>query len=43
MVYANDLHKPDEASKAWNKVLTQAPTSDQAAQARQMLSALVKK
>ena len=42
VVYATDLNKPDEASKAWNKVLTIAPTSDQAAQARQMLSQLKK-
>ena len=42
VVYANDLHKPDEAAKAWNKVLTTAPNSDQAAQARQMLSQLKK-
>jgi cytochrome c-type biogenesis protein CcmH/NrfG len=42
IVYANDLNKPDEAAKAWNKVLTLAPTSDQAAQARQMLSQLKK-
>lgn len=42
VVYASDLHKPDEAAKAWNKVLTIAPASDQAAQARQMLSQLKK-
>jgi lipoprotein NlpI len=42
IVYANDLNKPDEAAKAWNKVLTLAPASDQAAQARQMLSQLKK-
>jgi len=42
VVYASDLNKPDEAAKAWNKVLTIAPTSDQAAQARQMLSQLKK-
>jgi cytochrome c-type biogenesis protein CcmH/NrfG len=40
VVYANDLNKPAEAAKAWNKVLTIAPNSDQAAQARQMLSQL---
>ena len=40
VVYANDLHQPDEAAKAWNKVLATAPASDQAAQARQMLSQL---
>jgi tetratricopeptide (TPR) repeat protein len=42
VVYANDLNKPDEAAKAWNKVLTTAPNSEQAAQARQMLSQLKK-
>ncbi|WLT32196.1 tetratricopeptide repeat protein [Geothrix sp. PMB-07] len=42
VVYANDLNKPDEAAKAWNKILTTAPNSDQAAQARQMLSQLKK-
>ncbi len=40
VVYSADLHKPDEAAKAWNKVLAVAPTSDQAAQARQMLGQL---
>jgi len=40
IVYANDLKKPEEAAKAWNKVIAVAPTSDQAAQARQMLSQL---
>ena len=42
IVYANDLNKPDEAAKVWNRVLTLAPASDQAAQARQMLSQLKK-
>ena len=42
IVYANDLNKPDEAAKAWNKILATAPNSDQAAQARQMLSQLKK-
>lgn len=42
VVYANDLNKPDEAAKAWNKILATAPNSDQAAQARQMLSQLKK-
>jgi cytochrome c-type biogenesis protein CcmH/NrfG len=42
VVYANDLKKPDEAAKAWTKVLTVAPASQQAAQARQMLSQLKK-
>ena len=40
VVYAFDLHKPDEAAKAWNKVIAAAPTSEQANQARQMLSQL---
>ena len=40
VVYSADLHKPDEAAKAWNKVLAVAPGSDQAAQARQMLGQL---
>lgn len=42
VVNASDLHKPDEAAKAWNKVIATAPASDQAAQARQMLSQLNK-
>ena len=42
IVYANDVNKPDEAAKAWNKILTTAPNSEQAAQARQMLSQLKK-
>ena len=42
IVYANDLDKPAEAAKALNRVLALAPTSDQAAQARQMLSQLKK-
>ena len=40
VVYASDLHKPDEAAKAWNKVLVLAPGSEQAAQARQQLNQL---
>jgi tetratricopeptide (TPR) repeat protein len=40
IVYANDLSKPAEAAKAWNKVVALAPTSEQANQARQMLSQL---
>ena len=40
IVYANDLKKPAEAAKVWNKMIAIAPTSDQAAQARQMLSQL---
>ncbi|WP_291272526.1 tetratricopeptide repeat protein [Geothrix sp.] len=42
VVYAHDLQKPDEATKAWNKVLVLAPNSEQAAQARQQLSQLKK-
>ncbi|GLH74982.1 hypothetical protein GETHLI_34840 [Geothrix limicola] len=42
IVYANDLNKPAEAEKAWNKILTTAPNSEQAGQARQMLSQLKK-
>jgi len=38
VVYANDLHKPEEAAKAWKQILIIAPNSDQAAQARQMLN-----
>lgn len=40
VVYAQDMHQPDEAAKAWNKVLVLAPTSQQAAQARQQLNQL---
>jgi cytochrome c-type biogenesis protein CcmH/NrfG len=40
IVYANDLNKPAEAAKAWNKVLSVAPNSEQAGQARQMLGQL---
>ncbi|NTW87359.1 MAG: tetratricopeptide repeat protein [Holophagaceae bacterium] len=42
VVYSSDLNKPDEAAKAWNRVITVAPNSDQARQARQMLSTLKK-
>lgn len=38
IVYSEDLHKPEEAAKAWNRVISVAPTSEQANQARQMLS-----
>ena len=37
VVYSSDLHKPDEAAKAWKKLIAQAPSSDQAAQAREFL------
>jgi cytochrome c-type biogenesis protein CcmH/NrfG len=40
IVYAGDLNKPDEAAKAWNKVLVLAPNSQQATQARQLLAQL---
>lgn len=40
VVYAQDMHQPDEAAKAWNKVVVLAPTSQQAAQARQQLNQL---
>ena len=40
IVYSADLHKPAEAAKAFNKVIALAPTSDQAAQAKQLLSQL---
>ncbi len=42
VVYSSNLNKPDEATKAWNKVIAMAPASEQAAQARQMLSQLKK-
>lgn len=40
IVYAGDLNKPDEAAKAFNKVLVLAPNSEQAVQARQLLAQL---
>ena len=42
VVYSADLNKPDEAAKAWNKVIAMAPASEQAGQARQMLSQMKK-
>ena len=42
VVYSTNLNKPAEAAKAWNKVIAIAPNSEQAAQARQMLSQLKK-
>ena len=42
IVYAGDLNKPDEAAKAFNKVLVLAPNSEQATQARQLLTQLNK-
>ena len=42
VVYSSDLAKPDEAAKAWNRVIAMAPNSEQAGQARQMLSTLKK-
>jgi tetratricopeptide (TPR) repeat protein len=40
VVYAYDLNLPDKAAAAWNKVLTLAPNSPQAGQARQALAEL---
>ena len=40
VVYANDLHKPAEATAAWNKLIALDPTSQQATQARQALAEL---
>jgi cytochrome c-type biogenesis protein CcmH/NrfG len=40
IVYANDLKKPAEAAKVWNQLIAKAPASEQAAQARQLLSQL---
>ncbi|HEX9009347.1 MAG TPA: tetratricopeptide repeat protein [Holophagaceae bacterium] len=40
IVYANDLHKPAEATAAWNRIITLAPDSQQAGQARQALAQL---
>jgi Flp pilus assembly protein TadD len=40
VVYSSNLDKPAEAAKAWNKIIALAPNSEQAAQARQMLSQL---
>jgi tetratricopeptide (TPR) repeat protein len=42
VVYSSNLDKPAEAAKAWNKIIALAPGSEQAAQARQMLSQLKK-
>ncbi len=42
VVYSADLNKPDEAAKAWNKVIALAPASEQAGQAKQMLSQMKK-
>ena len=42
VVYSTDLNKPDEAAKAWNKVIALAPASEQAGQAKQMLSQMKK-
>jgi Flp pilus assembly protein TadD len=42
VVYSSNLDKPEEAAKAWNKIIALAPASEQAAQARQMLSQLKK-
>ena len=40
IVYANDLHKPAEATAAWDKIIALAPASQQAEQARQGLASL---
>ena len=40
IVYANDLHKPAEATAVWNKLIALAPASQQAEQARQALANL---
>ncbi|HEX9082981.1 MAG TPA: tetratricopeptide repeat protein [Holophagaceae bacterium] len=40
IVYADDLHKPAEATAAWNKVIAMAPESQQAAQAKKLLADL---
>jgi cytochrome c-type biogenesis protein CcmH/NrfG len=40
IVYANDLHKLPEAQAAWNRIITLAPDSQQAGQARQALAQL---
>jgi tetratricopeptide (TPR) repeat protein len=40
VVYSSNLNKPAEAAKAWNRIIALAPASEQAAQARQMLSQL---
>jgi len=40
IVYAQDLKKPDEAVKAWKKLIEVAPASPQAAQAQQQIALL---
>ncbi len=40
IVYANDLHKPAEATAAWNRLIALDPTSQQADQARQAMAQL---
>lgn len=40
VVYANDLRRPEEAAKAWTKLIETLPASPQAAQARQALAQL---
>lgn len=40
VVYATDLNKPEEAAKAWKKLIESAPGSPQAAQAQQGLAQL---
>jgi cytochrome c-type biogenesis protein CcmH/NrfG len=40
IVYAQDLKQPDQAIKAWNKLIEVAPDSSQAAQVRQIIAQL---
>ena len=40
VVYASDLKQPQKASEAWQKVITTAPNSPQAADARQAIEQL---
>ena len=42
VLYHTNLNKPEEAAKAWKQVVTLAPNSEQASQARQMLNQLKK-
>jgi cytochrome c-type biogenesis protein CcmH/NrfG len=40
VVYSEDLKKPDEALKVWNKIIATDPASPQAGQARQAIDGL---
>jgi hypothetical protein len=42
LLYAQNLHRPEEAAKALDKVIAAAPASEQAAQARKLLANLKK-